>query len=109
MATLRISSQSKQAVLISQSLRISGVVTDPTSFAVATAWLPAPSVPDGSTTWRTADWETLGTTSWAIRTYIGPGASFQLAASPIPYVPYVKLTTSTEVIVQPSTDVLEVY
>lgn len=109
MGTLRVSSQSKQAVLIVQTLKLSGVVVDPTSYAVATAWLTEGVVPSGGTTWNAADWETIGTALWAIRTIIGPGAVV-IAASATPYVPYAKITIpSTETIIMPSTDLLEVY
>jgi hypothetical protein len=109
MAIHRQSAQSKQAVLIKQSFLANGVLVDPTIYPVATAWLPEGTAPSVGTTWVTADWETIGPSTWAVRTYVGPGGAVVLPASDIPYVPFAKITTPTEIIVDSSTDRLEVY
>jgi hypothetical protein len=96
--SLRVEVDSLQYVKVPVAATVSGVAHDPTADTVKMAFTD-PFTDPVSGDWKTATWETFGTTYYA-KCLVGPGGTIQLAAGT--YKVWVKVTDSPEIPILPA-------
>lgn len=90
---LRLSAATTEYVRIPVSAKENGSVVNPTTDAVQMAFVAADAAP-GNTDWKTASWETDGSTYYA-RCLVGPSGDATPAVGS--YHVWVKLTDNPEI------------
>lgn len=102
---LQQSALSLEYLLVTWSAKVNGVAVDPTSPALAVQ-MAFPATGSPPATWLAAGWEADGSGGWKARCLVGPAGTVTLP--PGDYDVWVKVTSTPEVPIRRSTDVLRI-